>query len=92
MVRRIAVAWLLAGGVNEFVLAAELPVRVLLSLFINRVISQAHLDATPFPTRPAWGNTVMAAVFSVGLIWLGVVLSLVLFPASEEKREIKRHA
>jgi hypothetical protein len=75
----ISVALLLAAGVNAIIKATQPAVGMLLFLLINRIISQAHLDATPLPTRIIWGDSVNLGLTAIAAIWLGVVLSLWLF-------------
>lgn len=79
LVAPILVALLMAAGVNAIIRATQPAVSLLVALLLNRVISQAHLDATPLPTGIVWGDSVNLVLTAMVAVWLGVVLGLCLF-------------
>lgn len=81
----IIVALLLASGFNAFVLGVEPAVSAVLSLLINRIISQAHLDAAPLPTKVLWGDSIVLCAGSLIFLWLGYVLAQLLFSNKHEE-------
>ncbi len=82
LVAPILVAFLLAVGVDAVIGATQPAVSLLVALLINRVISQAHLDATPLPTGILWGDSVTLVLTAIVAVWLGVVLGLYLFSSA----------
>ena len=90
LVAPILVAFLLAVGVDAIIRATQPVVSLLVALLINRVISQAHLDATPLPTGILWGDSLNLVLTAIAAVWLGVVLGVYLFssaahaPSSED--------
>jgi hypothetical protein len=76
LVAPILVAFLLAVGVDAVIRATQPAVSLLVALVINRVISQAHLDATPLPTGILWGDSVNLVLTAIVAVWLGVVLGV----------------
>jgi hypothetical protein len=79
----VVLALLFGGGINAFVKALNEPLKVLLILFVNRLIRQGNLDVIPLePPRVWWGGTVDTSITALGLVVLSIVLGLWLYPKS----------